>query len=559
MLRRSRAALLHVALLALLAAGCASALEKARESRAEGDERAAERLYRDAVDKGGEDADAARRELADLLCLRAKDLEDPGEAEVIFRDAAQLDPQSADAHLGVARSVLRQGRRDEALAVLDQAPDCTGCERMLGLLHAEDGELLLSKGNVDGARKAFQRAKELLPEEPAGYLGLARTFDDPGTPDALALLEEGAKHLREGSEEIERFLLVRRGIALACAKEGNDACLGRALSIDAPGAGGEPWFELQLAVAEERLAAADIDGATGRLAQLLAKYSDTMGDRLRAEYRVRLLKLYEQRAARRLRDEQAKGAEQDLVAAIALNPRDGSLALRRIIAVAGQGRLDEAVKLLNEVPESTKGRIEVLAVLLALRVEEQIEAGNYELALKLLEKAQAASPDQPEVRLALAQVLAITELEGVTDKERKRLERYGLAKYPDGLLLRYGEALSEVDWARKQVDSLGLGYAYRGPAIERRLERFTDEVRKYYPFEVGFREEGDTLLQVRSAKKTGFRLEVRGPGGLKTKVEVPQEGVVEVLVPEPGLVLLETDAWRAAIYTEPYTRLTVAL
>ena len=362
MLRRPRAALLPVALLVLLAAGCASALEKARESRAEGDERAAERLYRDAIGKGGEDAGAASRELADLLCLRAKKEEDPATAEVIYREAAQVDPQSADAHLGVARSVLRQGRRDEALAVLDKAPDCTGCERMLGLLHVEDGEIMLAKGDLEGARKAFSRTVELLPEEPPGYFGLARTFEDPGGADALGLLEKGSSHLREGSEDIERFLLVRRGIALACAQDGNDDCLGRSLSINAPGAGGEPWFELQLQVAEERVAAKDVDGATNRLAQLLAKYSDAMSDRLRAEYRVRLLRLYEQRAANRLRDEQAKGAEEDLVAAIALNPRDGTLALRRIIAVAGQGRLDEAVKLLNEVPESTKGRIEVLVV-----------------------------------------------------------------------------------------------------------------------------------------------------------------------------------------------------
>jgi tetratricopeptide (TPR) repeat protein len=105
----------------------------------------------------------------------ALDLEsvDPVRASVAYLIALELEPEYADAHLGLARLRHREGRGDEARMhyqkVLDKAPDHE--QALFGI-----GVLLEQAGDVDGAIGCYVKAEAL----PDAHYHLARIFERRG-------------------------------------------------------------------------------------------------------------------------------------------------------------------------------------------------------------------------------------------------------------------------------------------------------------------------------------------------------------------------------------------
>lgn len=162
-----------------------------------------EELVQEALRGPGDAATIAARvlpERADRLTTGAKILEAEGqqaEAERLLRRAAALDARYR-AHL--ARSLVRWGRSEEALAAVGDAPGCFATEAR--------AQAWLSLGRFEEAEGAFDEAMRLcgVKDKAARYrlrLGLAQSRMSQGDPRGYSLMETLI------SEEPDRLALRR--------------------------------------------------------------------------------------------------------------------------------------------------------------------------------------------------------------------------------------------------------------------------------------------------------------------------------------------------------------
>jgi hypothetical protein len=140
-------------------------------------------------------------------------------------------------------------------------------------------------------------------------------------------------------------------------------------------------------------------------------------------------------------------------------------------------------------------------------------------------------------------------------KAIKELKKTGLVKYPNDEVNRYGEALSELAWAREQAKGIGEGYLFRGPGS---TGGWTLSSARSGVLPVRGRVQPG-LDDDHQAAGAGREVLVRGPGDLAETVFVPAGGSSEVVVPQPGLVTLRVGSRTMTLVTEPYTKLTVEL
>lgn len=527
----------------------------------EGDTSEAEQMYRDAIAEGGEDAPAAKKKLVELLIDRGKQVgkSDPKQAEGIYREVLELEPESNKGRLGLARSLLKQDRQEEAMSMLDERRGCTGCGRLLAILLLERGEQRLAEQKYDEARADFEQSLELLPD-PLAALGIVRTY---AASNAAALAVESMERalplIKDQSTEAQRvFAELRRKLVLAAAQVGDIKTVDRYLAMSPPGAGGDEWFALQLDVARERFRRADRDFAIDRLSEMLKLNGQDMAPSRRKEIEAFLVEMYSARAGQYLREGAVAKAENDLTYALRIDENNWTIKLQRVLAVVSLGKLDHSFRMLKKIPQGTSGRMEVLAILWSLRVNEKLAAGQMEDARVALLKAQKAYGDMPEVHVAAAQLLAVSPVEGLPKNAEREMKKRGLMRYPAGHLNRYGEALSELDWARTQSEALGPRYPFRGPSTDDRMDSLERQIRSFYSFDVKFQAEGTTVLILRS--RSGARsVVVEGPGGFRQEVQIEDGSGAKVTIPQPGLTRIKVGKKTSALITEPYTQVTADL
>jgi len=127
---------------------------------------------------------AAHAALGDVLEIDG-DLE---AAEASANRALELDPRQVKSHLLLARIREGQNRREEALEYLEHAseiaPDSWPAQQGLGRHHYDNAE-------YDAADNAFNRLKELVPENPRAYRLLAAAYHmQDRFEDAAAALQK---------------------------------------------------------------------------------------------------------------------------------------------------------------------------------------------------------------------------------------------------------------------------------------------------------------------------------------------------------------------------------
>jgi len=110
------------------------------------------------------------------LLLRRGELE---AAEAAFRRASETDPGAHGYRRALADVTARQGRRDEALAILREVIAAgTGDPH----IHALQGHLLSQSGELEGAEAAFRRASEMDPAVAGFRNALADVLARQGRP-----------------------------------------------------------------------------------------------------------------------------------------------------------------------------------------------------------------------------------------------------------------------------------------------------------------------------------------------------------------------------------------
>ncbi|MCA9692052.1 MAG: hypothetical protein R3A51_21105 [Nannocystaceae bacterium] len=541
--------------------GCASKLEKARSARKTEDFERAEELYRKVIGRSNSDSPIASRELGEMKVEVGRKLlkEDAAKSEVLFREALTLDKDSEPAKDGLGRALAGQNREDEAIAVLSGESEfgaCTLCRRYLGVVLLARGKRLEGEGKFAAARADFERTVELVPEIETAF-AIARTHEAEGNDVAAAEAVEKALPLitEDDARAQERFQEIREAAVKRAIAAGDMETAERYLKMFPPGSGGEPWYDLQLLVAREQWRRGDVEPAISRLEPLLGEdHKELLPDSRRPPIEALLARMYQVRGAQRMREGDPAGADEWFSRAQQLATDDDGVKVLRALAIAGKGELDTALKVIAALPENATGRSEVEAILYSNRVHERVKAGDLAGAKDALTRAQASKYEQPEVHVAAAAVLAATPLPPLSRGDAKTLKKFGVVSFPDEPR-KYGEALSELAWARTQAAAQGERYLYRAADFARRLKDTEDQIRRRYPYAVAFNEDSSTILALTA--KSGTDVDITGPYGYEESVFIAPGKTVEVTLPQPGLVVFRIGRDKKALYSEPYTRVAI--
>lgn len=551
---------LGFALLLALAGGCASALEKARVARDARDYPRAEQYYRTALTGDPADRPKAAKELAGLKVTLAHNKLKKGDAvaaEKLFVEATQLDPKDDKAIDGLGRAQAEQGRLDDAISTLS-VEGCAQCRRYLSVLLLQRAAKREAATEVAAARDDYQKAQALVPDVTTA-LAIARLYDGEGDAEAtLKAVEAAVPLIVEGDAASQAtFRALREKGVLAAVTRGDVATIDRWLNLFPPGAGGDEWYTLQVRVTQQLHRENQTDLALARARHLLsAKYASTLPAHRKADFERFLADVYRLLGVKFLREGKIVEADDNFRQAMEFAPTDNKIKLLRGLAIAGMKDVGKAQQVLAALPKDTKGYNEVTAILESMVVHDKLAEDDLEGARAALARAQAASSEQPEVHVAMAELLFVTPVANLAKKALKDIKKNGLVKYPNDEVNRYGEALSELAWAREQAKGLGEGYLFRGPGIDGRMDALERQIRAFYPFPVEFNPDSTTILKLRGA---GGEVLVKGPGDFAETVSVPAGGTSEVTVREPGLVTLRVGKRTVVLVTEPYTRLTVEL
>ncbi len=548
------------ALVVLLAlGGCASSLERARVARDDRDYPKAEEYYRSAMTKDPEDKPRAQKELAALKVTLAQNKlkKDPVAAEKLYREALALDAGDNKAIDGLGRAQAEQGKLDAAITTLGAA-NCNLCRRYLSVLLLDRAAKREQSGDVEGVLADFTQAQLLVPDVTTA-LAIARLNETKKDKEGLLKAVEAAVPLILNDDGVAQaqFKALREKAVMAAAGSADVETIDRWLNLFPPGAGGDEWYVLQLRVSQQLYREGKTDLAVTRARHILGpKHASTLPASRKTEFDRLLADIYRLLGVKFLREGKIVEADDNFRQAMEFAPDDNKIKLLRALAIAGLKDVPKAMQVLQALPKDTRGYNEVQAILESLVVHMKLGESDIEGARAALARAQAASPEQPEVHLAMAEILTISPVSGLAKKELKELKKTGMVKYPGDEVNRYGEALSELAWAREQSRGLGEGYLFRGPDIDARMDALERQIRGFYPFSVEFNADSTAILRLRG---TGGTVQVRGPGGFEQTVSVPAGGSSEVTVREPGFVTLRVGKRTMALVTEPYTKLTLEL
>jgi len=561
----ARRSLCGLALISLVGAtGCATYIDKAREAKDGGEYSKAESLYLESMEKDKDELDRglAREELVMMKVELAKNTakSDPTKAEGIYREALELDKSDEEAQDGLARVLASIGRTDEAIQILGGEAGfgkCDLCERYLAVLLKKRGQLYESKGKHEAALADYRRAFQLL-ADPSTAFAIARTLHALDRHDEAAkAIEDAVPTIRPEDRQAQAdFTKIRDEAVMRAISAGDLPLVDRYMAMFPPGSGGEPWYSLQLRVGRELWVRRDSEGAIARIEPLLGDdHAQTLPEPLRKEMVQFLDQLYTQHGVAQLSKGDAEAADKAFARAGELAPEDQTLKLLRALAFAGRGDMALAGKVVEAIPAKTRGHSEVSAILDSMRVFERLDVGDVTGAKEALARAQETSPDMPEVHVAAAAILAVSPVEGLSRKDVKTLRRSALANYSTGIL-RYGEALSEIVWAREQTKNLGQTYLFRGPGSGDRMDSLERSIRESYPFGVTFNPDPTTLMTLRR-KGGDVEVTIEG-GGVEESVSV-SSSTPPVKLTEPGLVIVSYGRERVAILAESYTGIQVEL
>lgn len=542
---------------AIVLTGCASALERARVARDARDYPKAEQYYRTAMSGDPEDRPRATKELAGLKVTlgQAQLKKDPVAAEKLFREALALDASEAKAVDGLGRAQAEQGKLDDAITTLS-AEKCTLCRRYLSVLLLERAVKREQANDIAGSRADYMQAHGLVPDV-ATALTVARLSADD--PEALLKAVEIAVPLirQDDAASQAQFKALREQAVLAAAARGDLAAVDTWLNLFPPGAGGDEWYVLQLRVARQLYQQNQTDVAIARARHILGpKHTGTLPANRKVEFDRFLADIYRLQGGKFLREGKIAEADDSFRQAVEFAPDDNKIKLLRALAIAGMKDVGKAMQVVLALPKDTRGHNEVLAILESMLVHERLAESDIPGARAALARAQAANSEQPEVHVAIAELLTVSPVENLAKKAAKDLKKMGMVKYPNDQINRYGEALSELAWAREQAKGLGEGYLFRGPGIDAQMDKLERQIRAFYPFAVEFNADATAILKL---KGSGGEVVVRGPGDFEETVAVPAGGSGEVTVREPGLVTLRVGKRTVILVTEPYTKLTVEL
>lgn len=550
------------------AAGCSTPLDDARLAWAdgEGDLDNADAKYREAMNDA-DLGDLATEELRDIYLELGKAADKDGKAinaEKYFRKAVELDPTNADAYSGLVGALQDLYKLPEALEMAEKGykeADCRNCHRQTAVLLIGRGDAFMAESRWAEAEVDYGKALEIIPDA-AIWLAVVRARyaqkDLAGSAKGLKSVTELV--MQNDLENRRQYLEMRRAVVLLALEQGDVPLADELLDLAPVGVEPEEQVGLAMEVAMEFNRLGKPDQA---LARLMAIVDAAAGGKLKLtperldQIRDQVATIYATRAKLRLEKGDTAGADADIKEALGMRPGKSSLQLQEVLLLAGKNKLADARSKLSKVETSAKGHKEVTAILAALRAIEYVGGGKLDAAKTEVDLAKRNGADLPEVHVAIAAYLSAKE-PSLYKKEKSALRKSGLIKYPGSTAVRAGEALSELDWSRQQLEGLGAGYPYRAPGIEDKLEALEKKIKGFYTLPVKFFGEPKTIIVISNQGGAELSVEMVGRSWKKRAKVAPGE-TKKVTLKNPGFFEMTYGDKTATFVAEPYTEVTLAL
>jgi len=134
------------------------------------------------------------------------------QAEQLYRQILQADPDNADAHHLLGALAYQLGRHEQAMASIGQA---LTLKPGVAAYHSNLGLARQALGQMDEALACFQEALRLQPDSPVAHSNLANALLRQGKPD------EAVIHYRQALRLRPNFADAHCGLGLALAAQGD--------------------------------------------------------------------------------------------------------------------------------------------------------------------------------------------------------------------------------------------------------------------------------------------------------------------------------------------------
>jgi Flp pilus assembly protein TadD len=133
--------------------------------------------------------------------------DDTANAERAYRKCLDVSPDHAPCHHALAALLVRQGRRQEAVALIE---GWMNAKPRLAAASAEDGWLLHQAGDLPAAQARLQQALQLDPHEARALTELGLIYESMQRPDrALALYERALEADPQQADLAERVRFLK--------------------------------------------------------------------------------------------------------------------------------------------------------------------------------------------------------------------------------------------------------------------------------------------------------------------------------------------------------------
>jgi tetratricopeptide (TPR) repeat protein len=542
-------------------------LDEAAEQLEAGNEKGAEKIYRDTMRSKGKDSEEARALLINMLVNRGGRLLEAGKPEDAmghYREALSLDTRRNESRLAYARALMKVERFTESIDVLMEGKDCSGCKTMISVIYLERGQAGVRDGEFADALTDFDLALSMN-RDPMTVLHKVDVYTQGkyGTAlEAVSYLDHALRLMPPDQVGAQQVWWEKRNLVIyTAALNHEDEALSAALSFPDPrrnvsdGQRVLDRLNLSMYAASLQIYANDFDLGIARGIRTYGEANGAIEEAPLTALRETLMSLFMQRVALHLAANEVPEARKALAQALELDPQNRVLNLQAVLAMA-ERHMGSARQMLEKwASDPEYARMRALVDLANAR--KMMGIGQFTAALASLERAEKFAPDLIDTRLVRAQLEAETRFEGLKKVWFERFSQLGSYSYPQGRINNYGRALAYLRDVQSKYDDAAARDYLRMPGFALQVAQLEKSITAFYPYDA-------ELAPADKATQAMLLLVREETGEVEVKIVGPtQDQVVklggpaqqEVLLGGPGLAVVDGKP----VFAEPGVKIIVKL
>jgi tetratricopeptide (TPR) repeat protein len=542
-------------------------LDEAAEQLEAGNEKGAEKIYRDTMRSKGKDSEEARALLINMLINRGGRLLEAGKPEDAmghYREALSLDTRRNESRLAYARALMKVERFTESIDVLMEGKDCSGCKTMISVIYLERGQAGVRDGEFADALTDFDLALSMN-RDPMTVLHKVDVYTQGkyGTAlEAVSYLDHALRLMPPDQVGAQQVWWEKRNLVIyTAALNHEDEALSAALAFPDPrrnvsdGQRVLDRLNLSMYAASLQIYANDFDLGIARGIRTYGEANGAIEEAPLTTLRETLMSLFMQRVALHLAANEVPEARKALAQALELDPQNRVLNLQAVLAMAERhmGSARQMLEKWASDPEYPRMR----ALVDLANARKMMGIGQFTAALASLERAEKFAPDLIDTRLVRAQLEAETRFEGLKKVWFERFSQLGSYSYPQGRINNYGRALAYLRDVQSKYDDAAARDYLRMPGFALQVAQLEKSITAFYPYDA-------ELAPADKATQAMLLLVREETGEVEVKIVGPtQDQVVklggpaqqEVLLGGPGLAVVDGKP----VFAEPGVKIIVKL